>query len=622
MKNYLWAGLVIIGLLMPILFTGRAVSVEKKATAQIDQEEAKIPRVYGRDLSQQIFSVISNEDYFGIVKNFTDIGPRHILEASEALTGNNMEARNYIIDQMNLLSKGRMEIQVLGKHLNVLGKLPGYLPGNHTAFAIVGHYDTWYSSIGVNEGGAGIGAILALIGPLSAYNWPLDIYFVASNARYAQWGPFGAAEVANWFYSQGIDFLMVYTVEALLVQDYNVPQNERLQMVYLDAGPSNYYIGQYWADLTESMSKNLGGSRIKAISSNDFPYWNFRYLEATYYQDRGYFQSTIAIESGFADDAAIRTPWDTYDNELYSYYLGKEMTAAIGASIAFTMSREYGSPIHHDIKFELGVDRSKSYYFPISSATLINVSSRWFEGTSSFSLENPSGVRIAYQSYNKTSAWQSTDIFSVPVSQKGIYRLTVTNTAQNSVGYDFHYSYDSDIDGNGVPDSQEYWLDASLFHQDSDSDTISDAYEIILGTNKDSADTDQDLMPDQYEIANGFDPTNPADALQDADGDSLTNLEEYELGTNPLSTDTDSDQLPDAWEVKYGLNPLVDDANGDPDNDKISNLEEYLDGTNPLVANREVAPIPWLWILTPTMVVVTGVAFYAWDKHRERTWSE
>ena len=50
---------------MPILFTGRAVSVEKKATAQIDQEEAKIPRVYGRDLSQQIFSVISNEDYFG-----------------------------------------------------------------------------------------------------------------------------------------------------------------------------------------------------------------------------------------------------------------------------------------------------------------------------------------------------------------------------------------------------------------------------------------------------------------------------------------------------------------------------------------------------------------------------
>ena len=393
-------------------------------------------------------------------------------------------------------------------------------------------------------------------------------------------------------------------------------------MVYLDAGPNNYYIGQYWADLAESMSRNLGASLIKSIPHSDFPFWNTRYLEETYYQERGYFQSTVAIESGFADDESIRAPTDTYDNPLFRYYLGKEMSAAIGASIAFTMAREYGYPIHYDIKFDLGVGRSESYYIPISTPTSINVTSRWFGGTTSFSLHNPSGTIIADQSYNTTSAWQSTDVFSVPVWQKGLYRLTVTNTGDNSVGYEFQYSYDSDINGNGVADSQEYWLDNALFQQDSDSDTLSDAYEIILGTNVNSVDTDQDSMPDPYELVNGFDPTNPEDALGDADGDSLTNAEEYALGLNPLNADSDSDRLPDGWEVEYGLNPLMDDANEDPDEDEKSNLQEYLDGTNPLVADKVSNPIPWMWIIMPSVVILTGVVFYAWNRYQERTWSE
>ena len=47
-------------------------------------------------------------------------------------------------------------------------------------------------------------------------------------------------------------------------------------------------------------------------------------------------------------------------------------------------------------------------------------------------------------------------------------------------------------------------------------------------------DDDSDGMSDDFEIANGFDPFDPADALQDADGDGFTNLEEFEAGSDPL----------------------------------------------------------------------------------------
>ena len=49
------------------------------------------------------------------------------------------------------------------------------------------------------------------------------------------------------------------------------------------------------------------------------------------------------------------------------------------------------------------------------------------------------------------------------------------------------------------------------------------------------ADTDNDGVPDTWETANGFSPTNAADASLDADGDTMTNWEEYIAGTNPTN---------------------------------------------------------------------------------------
>jgi hypothetical protein len=46
-------------------------------------------------------------------------------------------------------------------------------------------------------------------------------------------------------------------------------------------------------------------------------------------------------------------------------------------------------------------------------------------------------------------------------------------------------------------------------------------------------DGDDDGMPDAWETANGFDPSNSADALLDADSDGASNLIEYRSGTDP-----------------------------------------------------------------------------------------
>ncbi|MHA2081490.1 MAG: M28 family peptidase, partial [Candidatus Thorarchaeota archaeon] len=358
MRTILLAILLMTLLFMPVGAIDKTNPSSDSSPAQDSEDSSYLQRVYAANLARNIYSAVSVEGYQDYVREFTENGSRWILDYTAALVGINMEARNYLLSKMFELSDGRMETEVVGNHLNVVGKLPGYLPGNNPAIVIAGHYDSWYISIGANEGASGIATILELIEPLSAYEWPLDIYFIAINARYAQWGPFGSAEVSRYFLNEEIDVMALYCVEALLVEDPNALSDERVFMTYLDMGESNYHMSQYWAELGRVMSMNHGQNMIKPLPSYNLSVWGSNWYDHNHFFDGGYINLIVPFESGYDYDDAYRTPADTWVNTDYRYQLGAEVTGAIGASIAYTMSREYGQPMHHDLSTEIWIGRS------------------------------------------------------------------------------------------------------------------------------------------------------------------------------------------------------------------------------------------------------------------------
>jgi hypothetical protein len=71
------------------------------------------------------------------------------------------------------------------------------------------------------------------------------------------------------------------------------------------------------------------------------------------------------------------------------------------------------------------------------------------------------------------------------------------------------------------------------YNTDSDGDGLTNQQEFDAKTDPFKADTDGDGMPDKWELDHGLDPRNPADASPDPDGDGQTNLQEFTAGTDP-----------------------------------------------------------------------------------------
>jgi subtilisin family serine protease len=89
---------------------------------------------------------------------------------------------------------------------------------------------------------------------------------------------------------------------------------------------------------------------------------------------------------------------------------------------------------------------------------------------------------------------------------------------------------DPDSDGDGTRDNQDNCPSiANASQVDTDGDGQGDACD---------SDDDDDGMPDAFETANGFNPLDPADAVEDADGDGFTNLAEFKAGTDPLDPES------------------------------------------------------------------------------------
>ncbi len=591
MKPLLLTSLILV-LLMVIPLQGQITHINDVGnTNRLVQSDDQI---YGVDVAKDIYDAVSEQSYLDFIIELTENGSRWVNEGPPIVYSDaNIHARDWISQQLIQLSGGRIAVELMGEHNSVVGRLPGWLPSGSPCLMIGGHYDSVPGAPGANDDGTGVAATLELARVLSEYEFPLDIYFCAWNSE--ENGLIGSGEVAQIFANDGLDILMYYNVDMLLVENPAVPVDERVLMVYNSESSTTYHNGRYWAELARMMSNNLGLNLIKPLSSSRFPFW----MQSDHYSfiREGYDRAMFAFETGWGIDDAYHQPTDTWDNPMYNYTLARDTVGAIGASMAFAMANAYGEPtiIHYD--YTLEPVTTISYYFVLSIETDVEV--EWNNSDIASSFYRPNG------SLMEIDVIPGEERFSTHATQNGLYTLVMENTGDQNATCEFEIVYNTDIDGDGVIDSAEYWFDQIEWDMDNDGDGLSNGQEIIIGTDRWNADSDGDGMRDGWEYDNGLDPL-ADDASEDPDLDNLINLFEYGNGTLPQNNDTDSDQMPDGWETDHGLNPLVDDANLDPDSDFRTNLQEYQMGSNPHASDLDLVTLAALFGTTTVLVVLGG----------------
>lgn len=564
--------------------------------------------MYGTDYTREIIYSCNFDSYRGFVQGLSAIGSRFTRDAA-----NNLAARNWVSDQLTTVSNNRVEVEIVGSHNNVVGLLPGYLPGEHPVFVVSAHYDTAEGSPGANDDASGVAVVLELARVMSQYEWPLDIYFVAFNDAVPPLLGMpnqGSDELAAIWESEGIDILALYNVDSILYPYRWAPPTERILLGYADL--AQYQTSQYWAELAKMVGNWSANDIIGLRVSDEFPIWTSS-DHISFYQE-GYRSVVCAHESGYFVDGVSGTIDDVYDYSRYDYYLGRAFTGVIGGSMAFTMSRAYGEKTRVYPEGTLHSSSSRSFQIAITTPTTIDVSSRWWGGSAAYSIYTPGDVLVDSVVFNNASAWEPRPVLSTSVTTPGLYRVVIANLDQDSLGFEMEVAYDTDIDANGVLDRNEYWLNTALFQTDEDNDNLSDALEIVLGTDIDSEDSDLDFLPDAWEYENGFDPLDPSDASEDADADGVTNLNEYLNDLDPWNSDSDFDKLPDFWELQNGLNPLLDDADLDLDGDGKTNWEEYKEGTDPQ-STEEVTLNPLFYTVPSGAIVIVLVGLFAHRKY-------
>jgi len=539
-------------------------------------------RIYGQDISETIHSMVSQNRYRDFIVKLTENGSRWTSDGGTTLSQANSYAREWIASELVSLSHGRIEVEILGAMKSVIGRLPGYLPEG-PVLMVGGHYDSVRKAPGANDDGTGVAAALELARVMSEFEWPLDIYFCAWNSE--EIGLLGSHETAIEFKARDIDILTYYNVDMLLVEDPDAPENERVLMAHS-------FDSERYAELTKAMSNNFGSNLILPLSSGAFGSGWTHSDHYSFYRE-GFESVMFAFESGFSLDNAYHTANDVWDNPMYNYHVATDTVAAIGASMAHTLARSHEEQVKQEFDSRVRNDETQTLLFSAGKNTKFQLNASWIGGLLKADLYDPNGAIKGTFTANANDS-EKISIFNINVQTGGLWTLNLRCDADFDVTYVIEVLHDTDLDRDHIPDSSQFWLNASLFDIDQDGDSLSEGLEIIIGTLDTEVDSDGDMIPDLWEYNHGIDPS-VANAMDDDDEDGLTNYGEYVHGTLPLNWDSDSDEISDSWEVATGTNPLVDDAHLDPDNDNLTNLQEYGNYTNPLSNDSDSDALPDLW---------------------------
>jgi hypothetical protein len=530
--------------------------------------------VYGMDLSFELYQEIDLTSYRNYIIKLTENGSRWTdIDNGVSFSDANVHARNWIVQELEEVSEGRIQTEILGSHKSIVGVLPGWTSGDGPVFMVGGHYDSVKGAPGANDDGTGVAAALELARVMSRYRWPLDIYFCFWNSE--EIGLWGSWEVANILSDRGLSLLHYFNVDMLLVDNPEGPRDEQVLAVYNAHAP--FYKSKYYAYLMKALSNNIGINIMDPTPSTRFFGWE----RSDHYSllQEGYEEVSFLFESGFERDDSYHQPTDVWNNPLYNYTVATEAVRCIGAAMAFTMAYAPVQLTSMRYRGILEPGQRKTYFVPISTPTDVTVFSNWTGGGLGFSLRDPTNILLDEVEF---SSAQSTmvELLSGEAESLALHKVVVTNPSNFSASYSLCIRYDADINGDDILDSQQYWFDPIMFSLDLDADDLSDGLEKLLGTSRIDSDSDGDTMPDGWEYFHGLDPLRD-DSLEDPDNDTVLNIFEFGNSTHPQSPDSDNDSLPDSWEIENGLDPLTNDTAEDPDEDGLTNLEEFELGQDP-----------------------------------------
>ena len=476
---------------------------------------------------------------------------------------------NYIVERLESVG---LEGEDWGPSDSVVALHEGY--GTDSRAIVFGaHMDSPFGGEGVNQNAAGVGVLLMMAEVLARFRLPVDIYFCFFGGTLQILDPFnpvplllGATEVSQILDDENVDIIAFYNFDELLFYDTVQAEQSRIAIEHKSVNASDYHSTKYLADVFVSFLKEAGSNIATAVEREDTvhdhqPFWDQGFPAVNVIGGHEYHISELGqdaitnprynlTQAALVGRAALATAiYLAYkgNGELTNYKLEKYMVSGTSSLVQTPMT----------------ITQTISIHGTLNGVTSIRMNVTNGLGTPFSVIINPG---------NFTHEYEATEI--------GPLTITLTNDGVSNITVSMLLEYDSDTDGNGVLDSDQYSWPAPDPPLDWDFDGLSDETEVALGTDVFNRDTDRDGVTDDVEVENGMNPLR-YDLEEDLDNDGVQNSIEIHHGTSPINPDTDFDNMTDGWEITFHTNPLIDDSDQDPDGDNLTNFEEFTYKSDP-----------------------------------------
>ncbi len=536
------------------------------------------------------YSSLNNLNWWDIAWDSIDIGdlltPFSMVASFPNRYGPSSDyyaAGDYLIEQLEGMG---LTAAYFGNHESIVAYQPGY--GNDSRAIVFGANLDTRESIGpqINSNSIGCGVVTTIAEAVSQFRLPIDIYYCfyqgswvildALTGLRAMWG---SVEIVDYFDSQGIDVIANYNFADLLFYDSNQDESDRIHVDYkIDEG-LNYQRSKYLGDIFVSFMKksglNIATSVYEAYTQSD----HWKYWAAGI--------PAVHVHQGQVPDPEF-PPQDALGSADYNYTQALIAAKAGAATAVYLAMQGNGEPTHQKMYVTLQPNEFDYLRAVLSISQTLTINGTVSKNESIL-------VRITHSSSPVIPLTLiEDDNFSLTAENAtGIGEIAIyaRNSGNETVKLELDLFYNSDTDGNGILDSQQYhWPDPDP-PLDWDHDGLSDMDELAYDTDMFHPDTDRDGMSDNNEVLYGLEPLR-RDAREDKDADGLLNQREIRIGTHPGLNDTDMDSMLDEWEVVFQTNPLLNDSALDLDGDNLTNIQEYLYGSDPRSVDGDYDGVP------------------------------